>query len=88
MGHDGRMKRTRKLRAVRHLPSLSITLIATSPYKAGDGDEDLLCGSCGEVVVSGYGFGPRPKDFANKNGCFITCHNCTAYNEVTAPSVS
>jgi hypothetical protein len=67
---------------------MSVTLIASSPFRAGDGEEDFLCGSCRAIVVSGYDLRHAPKPFANKFGCFITCHKCTAYNEVTAPRVS
>ncbi|MGA2760986.1 MAG: hypothetical protein ABSF08_11775 [Candidatus Cybelea sp.] len=79
---------TRTCQVVKALPSLEATILLTSPFKAGDGNEDYLCGSCGSLVVSGFDLTRPHKYFANKFGFFITCSECTAYNQVVRPRVS
>jgi hypothetical protein len=89
VGHDGRVKRTRKCRVVsKDSVSVSATIIANAPFKAGDGNESFLCGACDDgVVMIGFDFTRPPEYFKNKFGCFVICKECAAYNQVSAPRI-
>jgi len=46
------------------------------PVIRGEGDMDLVCGKCGQVLVESVGKGVWLKNLV------IRCPNCKSYNEV------
>lgn len=53
-----------------------------------DGTYDYLCGHCEIRIVRGYSLIKPSPYLTKKDGSFVTCQKCSAYNEVAAPRIS
>jgi hypothetical protein len=61
--------------------------IIIGPLLLDGGNNDFLCGDCNACIIRGFSLVKLSHYLTDKTGCFVTCQECAAHNQVTAPRI-